>query len=795
MKRILYTLSLLCLISAVSCTQELGGDDTSIGLEPGTITLTLRNIEPQTKATMPGEAAYNENLIKSIHYFFYPKDGTTSNTEKEPAKRGQILNLSKEDQHTFTVNASEDEIKNVLFKYPYNDCDVYVIVNLPEGINIDALPDRKLSTLKKLVLATKFEENLVQSCFVMDGMNVATVIDRNKVLAATGVIPVDRVASKISVSIKVQDRLDLQTPPDTPDNETSGMIWTSKPDKMKIEFVNGVNRTVLSGNPDDIELTELDRFIDNSTDRKFIATSIDGEDFWTCEPFYSYPEKWEIGSDEEPYLFITLPWQTVIWTSVGGQDPPIYREYLCYYKIMLASDELKRNTWYDLKVNIGILGSFENTPEVILPLEDMTYFVADWSDGLSIESEILGARYLVVDKEEYKVYNQTSLTIPFTTSHECDIVDAECSYPKYAQKNSDPTINYVTNYELDIVNGNQIQFSHALNNDLLDRNFDFTPYTLTFTIQHSDDDSFKKEITIIQYPAIYVEAYYNTHTSASGQGYVWVNGYQGSSATSGTDYFAGAGGNTQNADRRMFVFTITTAEGTGLVIGDPRDTEYTYDATDAESIGWYSGPANYDGAARRELKYYYGTQVASERYSAQETGTIYANDAAAEAAEPTINMIAPKFRLASGYGTVTETTNANILEIMKRRCASYQEDGYPAGRWRLPTKAEFQFILTQINYGNLPTVYLQNYDYWCAHGLGSPNDDGKVEMEYISYYETQGGGFGGMNQRQSFVRCVYDEWYWENSETYRLGVDENGTYSPFNTFTWGDMPRDQFDAK
>ena len=246
MKRILYILFLLCFISAVSCTQELGGDDISIGLEPGTITLTLRNVEPQTKATMPGEAAYNENLIKRVHCFFYPKDGTTSNTEKEPAKISYALNVNKQDSHTFTVSASEDEIKNVLFKYPYNDCDVYVIVNLPEDINIDALPDRKLSTLKKIVLATNFESNLVQPCFVMDGLAVATVIDRNKVLAASGVIPVDRVASKISVSIKVQDRLDLQTPPDTPDNETSGMIWTSKPEKMKIEFVNGVNRTVLS---------------------------------------------------------------------------------------------------------------------------------------------------------------------------------------------------------------------------------------------------------------------------------------------------------------------------------------------------------------------------------------------------------------------------------------------------------------------------------------------------------------------------------------------------------------------
>ena len=325
---------------------------------------------------------------------------------------------------------------------------------------------------------------------------------------------------------------------------------------------------------------------------------------------------------------------------------------------------------------------------------------------------------------------------------------------------------------------------------MLDRNFDFTPYTIKFTIQHKDNASQKKEIVITQYPAIYVEAYNNTDSNLEGQGYVWVNGYQGSSANQGTDYFAGASGNKQGADRRMFVFTVTTTEGTDLVIGDPRDTEYTYDASDAQTIGWYNGPAIYDNTTNgRVLKYYYGTHVVNEKYSTQETGTIYANDAEAEAAEPTINMIAPKFRLASGYGTVTETTNSNILEIMKRRCASYQEDGYPAGRWRLPTKAEFQFILTQINYGNLPAVYLQSYDYWCAHGLGSPNNNGLVEMQYV-------GRVANNNWSMTFVRCVYDEWYWENSDSYRLGTtNANGTFTPSNTFTWGDMPRDQFDAK
>ena len=640
MKKILYTLSLLFFLSAVSCTQELGGDDASFGQEAGTITLTLRTVEPQTKATKPGEAAYNENLIKSVHYFFYPKDGTDSNTEKEPAKRGQVTNLDKQNQHTITVNASEDEIKNILFKYPYNDCDVYVIVNLPSNINIDELPDRKLSTLKKIVLEdANFEANLIQPSFVMEGLNVATVVDRNKVLAAKGTIPVDRVAAKITVSIEVDDRIDLQTPPDTPDNLTSGMIWTSEPRQMKIEFVNGVNRTVLSGNPDNVTLTPEDRY--NVTHSVPAIPEDEHPESWTCEPFYTYPTKWEIGSDEEPYLFITLPWTTVIWTAVDGQQPPIYKTYPCYYKIMLGSDELKRNTWYDLKINIGILGSFENTPEVILPIEEVEYFVADWSDGLKVDSEILGAKYLVVDKERYEVFNEPTLLIPFTSSHDCKIVGVSCEYPNL--KTGDDETESASNYSIDIENGNTIKLTHELNNNMLSDDFDFTPFTFVFTIQHIDDPTYKKEITVVQYPAIYAEAKANSNwkgTSYSNaqnndqNGYMYVNGYQGytgDSRPNGVDFFLSAGGLYNNTSPNMYVFTVTTTEGTNYVIGDPRDTEYTYDAGDAR---WSSSPAIYNGNANRELNYYYGTLIANARYTnaTNQTGVIYADDAAAEAA-------------------------------------------------------------------------------------------------------------------------------------------------------------------
>lgn len=759
-----------------------------MGQEPGTITLTLRTVEPQTKATKPGEAAYNENLIKSVHYFFYPKDGTATNTEKEPAKRGQALNLNKQDQHTITVNASEDEIKNILFKYPYNDCDVYVIVNLPSDINIDNLPDRKLSTLKKIVLEdANFEANLTQPCFVMEGLDVAKVIDRNKVLAAQGTIPVDRVAAKISVSVKVQDQIDLLDEVDF----TSGMKWTSEPEQMKIELVNGVNRAVLSGNPSEVTLIDDDFFTDNTEARKFTSTTIDGAEFWTCEPFYTYPTKWEIGSDEEPYLFITLPWTTEIWTEVDGQKPPIYKTYPCYYKIMLGSDELIRNTWYDLKINIGILGSFENTPEVILPIEDIDYFVADWSEGLNVDSEILGAKYLVVDKERYEVFNEPTVSIPFTTSHDCEIVSVSCKYPNL--KTGNDVTESASNYSIAIENGNTIKLTHALNNNMLSDDFDFTPFTFVFTIQHIGDPTYKKEITVVQYPAIYAVAKSNTDYGNGGErnadnGFVWVNGYQGYTdrytRPNNVDFFCSAPGlANEDADPNMYVFTVTTTEGTKYIIGDPRDLNYTYNQNSAR---WSSSPAIYDDATNRELKYYYGTSVASAKYTNanNNTGVIYANDSAAEAAEPTINMIAPKFRLASGYAVLHNYTESQTLENLKKRCASYQEDGYPAGRWRLPTRAEFQFIMTQIELENLPTVYLDNTPYWCAHGLGTPNN-GVVNMSYIAY-----------NGTGRSVRCVYDEWYWENSETYRLGTQNaDGSFTPSDTFTWGDMPRDQFDAK
>ena len=46
--------------------------------------------------------------------------------------------------------------------------------------------------------------------------------------------------------------------------------------------------------------------------------------------------------------------------------------------------------------------------------------------------------------------------------------------------------------------------------------------------------------------------------------------------------------------------------------------------------------------------------------------------------------------------------------------------------------------------------------------------------------------------QQDTLFDAYTTWYWENSESYRLGTNTNGTFTPSDIFTWGDMPRDEF---
>ena len=707
-------------------------------VEEGGITLTLHNMVPQTK-TQPGVEDLNENLIETIHYFFYPKDGTDQNTEKKPAIEGVYTGLSSQVNHSVRINVSEDLLKNTLFKYPYNDCDVYVIVNLPDGVLATA-SDHKLSTLRSMVVNANFNSSLEQEAFVMEGLGTASIIDRRKVLAASGTIDVSRLASKITVGVKVKESVE------TMDNQasTNGQVWTSKPQDMLIELVNGASVAVLSGDPTMVENQKLDT-LDN---QQRIFSDLDNDKIWTCAQFYSYPSTWDIGSDEEPYLRITLPWETTYDKNVNGEPIPYVDVQTCVYKVILGGEKLTRNTWYDLTIDIGILGNFENQEEVLLPIENTNYFVADWSTGKTISSEILGGRYLVVEQEEYILYNENTLSIPFTSSHTCEIVDmsttpvknqATITYPDYSKDTPNEDAAYAWNsstWSLKI-EGTEVLFSHALRNDLTagKGNYDYAPYTIKFRIRHLDNEGKEKyfrDITIKQYPAMLITCYPNRK----------VNNYGGVSVNNSTSLYGEVHGLTgTNKNPNMYVIETTVLPSSSdYILGDPRTTV----VNNLGNNNWASvkGIENLTGN-NRKLQNYYPTNTD----------------------EATRNIIAPKFRIASSYGVTSAISYTNA----QYRCASYQEDGYPAGRWRLPTMSEVAFISKLSADAVIPLLFTNGSEYWCAGGTVEPNADGTVTPDYSTSGST-------------YVRCVYDEWYWENSAYPRL---------PGNTvtFTWGDAAR------
>jgi hypothetical protein len=120
------------------------------------------------------------------------------------------------------------------------------------------------------------------------------------------------------------------------------------------------------------------------------------------------------------------------------------------------------------------------------------------------------------------------------------------------------------------------------------------------------------------------------------------------------------------------------------------------------------------------------------------------------------NIIAPSFKIQSSYGAVAAMVH---FDIAQKRCATYQEAGYPAGRWRLPTLAEIQYVIYLQTQGVLDKMFTTNqYGYWTSSGGKIVNNnDNSAETTYTPNYRKTRDNTEEYNCQ---VRCVYDTWYW-----------------------------------
>lgn len=746
---------------------------------PFTINLTNKTIASRAAYyTENGVTGYNENAINRADVFFY----TDVNADA-------VHKVSKTWSSPQEQEAQVDgTIPSEIVESNNGNLYAYVIVNGPSTPGIDT--DTKIAALKQIGIDADFTtftqangKTYSQTEFVMDGEN--TVTYDATVKKVSGTINLNRAASKIALFITNLE----------PFVDGEGNTWTPQTTGMSVSFYNGVDASRInvgavndraSGNYFSIS----DKANDTTDDARFSfataasdnseTTNVDESKAYTHFPFYSYSSDWgrESNPDNEAYLSLRIYWQK---EGAAAPEPYYYRvpinlEDYTVNGTTYPGKQLQRNTYYKVLLEVGVLGDkSENSQVTLTP----NYIVVDWNDE-PVEVQLADYHYLVVEKNFVEMFNEESVTISYES---CENVTAEIVYlarPNFTG-NTITTNEYYgeeTNYENDLnfnntkgttrvaapttksissllydcelrhnATGKEVTLNHQIQNDNDGDNdtgdyYDSAIYTIV--VRLTTDCGLTEYVEIKQYPARYIEGEldnnknysYTTNGVNNSRGTVFINGYGGNNKEVGnrnTWYWVNNTllGTGYNANPNMYVVTITSFDEnqSDFIIADPRETEINNLATS----GWTTAPAKY-GETPRTLTYYYPTRTDNP------------------------NFIAPKLRITSAYGRLSGGSVANGNE--KRRCAAYQEYGYPAGRWRVPTAAELQYIGKLCADGVIPPLFNNGASYYSATGG----------------YLFQNGSFRYSGTTANSVRCVYDEWYW---------TDKCDEY----TFTWGDQPR------
>lgn len=535
--------------------------------------------------------------------------------------------------------------------------------------------------------------------------------------------------------------------------------------------------------------------------------------------FYSYPMTWAKGESTEPFVKLIIPWKMEQTTQVGDADPVITysTERELYYKVMFPETVINSNNHYEFTITVSLLGSEFADPTVTIPSQAQ---VLPWNSNKKVNPVISDAKYLSLEKAEvnddfsetvyegnpkdFETIYTTGTTVGFAASdvvtlklinvYQRNLSTGNTEYfvqegninnsaiTTYNNRNASPMKGTETEYDAGVINGwftvnntNQvIELKHILNSDMTSRNFDVTPYTYEVEVHLGavgsatySDETYTKYIKIIQYPQVYVVENPNSNTPSGttpgnyGKDGIYINGSNSNNTTWGGYNLGGANGITRNSGNKnpnMYVLTISVSDK--YIIGDPRTASVSvpsfegYDWWEEEYYSYYEeAPSTYNDSEKNILTNYHPASSSN-----------------------TSNMIAPKIRVASSYGVCSVGNGGlNGEDSAILRCATYQEDGIPAGRWRLPTFAEVEFISTLSSLGRIPYLfgYNQESSYWGRNAYYY-TANGTIVVENKSKTVKP---YSNAPVNSTSVRCVYDEWFWGDATTRPVGKD---------TFTWGD---------
>lgn len=505
------------------------------------------------------------------------------------------------------------------------------------------------------------------------------------------------------------------------------------------------------------------------------------------DPSYTYPITWDRGVEKEPFFKLCLPWARegylLVYRDGLDHDPvqvshnTAQKQY--YYKIIFPVHTLASNNFYRLKMNVAILGS--ETEDALVEMEP-TYAVAGWQNKTEIleEAEVGNARFLSVAQPAYTLYNEVDLSIPFVSSDACIIYnggadidgDGVTDNPKWTRpiygSSSLATSGSAAGWLSINADGKHVDFNHTLNNTN-GASMDTSPYTITFYVCHEDDYSFNKKVVITQYPAIYikkftgggafVDGYYrrvyatespSNHGGTVPYSHVDTKRWSGYSDNRDTPY-----GNISDDDPRndtgrepditaVYVSAFNSSYHTFTYPGAGQDFEYIIGDP---RIPWSENPF-----ADNTIIDYMGSTGTAQSWTAEMYSKL-------KKSTTQNNIIAPAFILASEWGR--QGSGDSSYEQMVKRCASYQEAGYPAGRWRIPTMAEAAYCMNLQVYGFIGQLFKNGATNWVSNGQSV----------------SRNGNSFTVGNNASTTRCVYDIWYWGEDPVYEYSLTQ--PYKPY----------------
>lgn len=801
---------------------QFGGDQFILSLDSGAL------------VTKAGETNAPEFETKIDHFdFFFFEDA--AGTQPTDGMHGRVSGASKQ------LNTGIGEAFEALRLGTHY---VYILANYPD--EIDHTNNWELEDILALPVSSKlltsFDETGVATfCnyLVMDSYDEATGKYTTELTPTMiqeqreCVVGLSRIAAKLTLTLDIEEKV---IGSDGTERET----WIPIIRDLEAYYVNALNNnSTVSAEPvrrADLQVYTEDQYLTypenyhmtKVTDYKYVLDDV-----------YTYPQTWSSEDNGEPYFKVYLPWMSDLRGSSNF-----------YYKVTVPRSEsnkwtINRNSWYNVEVKLSVVDAVDDYVEVTA-----NYTVHPWS-GSSVPGAppFASARFFDVPNNEYEIYSQEELTIPFSSSSAVSVYFTEISYTHYRvgtgvtytfnYTESDGTTPLTLPREYDgatisptiaqdrnpyslVIDGKTVKFSHSLNNIYTVRN-------IKFVIKNSDGGE-PVTVTIKQHPAIEVKSYgtnnvfVNGHFARATEG-VHVNGStQKMGAPFVLHYSEEAGQTRYHSDDNAFrqatgyndsagywypgATNYSGSEGNspqvvsrvasgryGWIEGDvnrsvpylieitvsafnENNNTYTY-KEDGVTVGpkkFILGDPRVEGGSRfAELANVSGSgNKGAYLYKSStlrdEDGNITTGDAEYRAWEEPMKIlmsstkkedgaiIAPRFIVSSFYNAQPASLT---FEECQKRAATYQEAGYPAGRWRIPTEAEIMFMVQQQQRSVIPALWGVGSNYWCADGRYVTVASSGSDVNFHAATATD----------RKVNRFVYDIWYWgdepmEDQETY-----------------------------